>query len=56
MAFIIPTMMHTKLCNPSDGRRMFNTMVVVLGLITMVAASTVTVVSWNKKKDEDGLR
>lgn len=53
MAFIIPTMMHSKLCDPSPGRKVLNKCVVILGLVTMVAASTVTVISWNAKKEEE---
>ena len=56
LAFMIPTLMHSRLCNPSEGRKIFNNIVVVLGLLTMIAASTVTVVSWNEKHDGDRRR
>jgi len=46
-------MMHSKLCDPSPGRKVLNKCVVILGLVTMVAASTVTVISWNAKKEEE---
>lgn len=46
IAFVVPPMIHTKLCDPMGMTRFTNYAVATAGVISMVAASFVTVAMW----------